>query len=101
MNKPERIENETSKLMRGIGEAAKAASRRLAIASPGEKNAALIAAAKALRTATPKILEANARDIEAAKAAGRPAAFVDRLLLDEKRIAGIATGLEEIAELPD
>ena len=101
MNKPERIENETAELMRGIGQAAKAASRRLAIATPEEKNAALIAAAKALRAATPKILAANAQDIEAAKAAGRPAAFVDRLLLNEKRIDGIAAGLEEIASLPD
>ncbi|MET1045733.1 MAG: glutamate-5-semialdehyde dehydrogenase [Hyphomicrobium sp.] len=101
MNRPERIENETAAVMRGIGDAAKAASRRLAIATPEEKNTALKAAAKALRAATPKILEANAKDIEAAKAAGRPAAFVDRLMLDEKRIAGIAKGLEEIAELPD
>jgi glutamate-5-semialdehyde dehydrogenase len=101
MNRPERIENETAALMRGIGEAAKAASRRLAIATPDEKNAALKAAARALRVATPEILKANAKDVEAAKAAGRPAAFVDRLLLDEKRIAGVAKGLEEIAELPD
>ena len=101
MNKPERIENETAELMRGIGQAAKAASRRLAIATPEEKNAALLAAAKALRAATPKILAANAQDIDAANAAGRPDAFVDRLLLDEKRINGIAVGLEEIATLPD
>ena len=99
MNRPERIENETAELMRGIGEAAKAASRRLAIASADEKNAALLAAAKSLRAATPQILAANAKDVEAAKAAGRPASFVDRLLLDEKRINGIAVGLEEIAAL--
>ncbi|MBN9246636.1 MAG: glutamate-5-semialdehyde dehydrogenase, partial [Hyphomicrobium sp.] len=101
MNRPERIENDTAALMRGIGEAAKTASRRLGIATPEEKNNALKAAAKALRAATPKILEANVKDVEAAKAAGRPASFVDRLLLDEKRVAGIAKGLEEIAELPD
>jgi glutamate-5-semialdehyde dehydrogenase len=101
MNRPERIDNETAELMRGIGEAAKAASRRLAIASPDDKSAALVAAAKALRAATPKILAANVKDVEAAKAAGRPAAFVDRLMLDEKRINGIATALEEIAALPD
>jgi len=101
MNRPERIENDTAALMRGIGEAAKAASRRLAIAAPEEKNNALKAAAKALRAATPAILAANAKDVEAAKTAGRPASFVDRLLLDEKRVAGIAKGLEEIAELPD
>jgi glutamate-5-semialdehyde dehydrogenase len=101
MNRPERVENDTAELMRGIGEAAKSASRRLGIATSEEKNAALLAAAKALREATPKILAANAKDIEAAKAAGRPSAFVDRLLLDEKRINGIAVGLEEIAALAD
>lgn len=101
MNKPERIENETAALMRGIGESAKAASRRLAIATPEEKNTALKAAAKALRAAVPQILEANARDIETAKAAGRTAAYIDRLQLNEKRIEGVAKGLEEIAELPD
>ena len=101
MNRPERIENDTAALMRGIGEAAKAARRQLAIATPEAKNNALKAAANALRAATPKILEANVQDVEAAKAAGRPASFVDRLMLDEKRVAGIAKGLEEIAELPD
>ena len=101
MNRPERVADDTAALMRSIGEAAKAASRRLAIATADEKNAALIAAANALRAATPEILSANAKDIAAAKAAGRPAAFVDRLMLDEKRIAGIATGLEEIAALAD
>jgi glutamate-5-semialdehyde dehydrogenase len=101
MNRPERVADDTAKLMRSIGEAAKAASRRLAIATADEKNAALIAAAKALRAATQEILSANAKDIAAAKAAGRPAAFVDRLMLDEKRIAGIASGLEEIAALAD
>jgi glutamate-5-semialdehyde dehydrogenase len=101
MNRPERIENDTAELMRGIGEAAKVASRRLAVATADEKNAALRAAAKALCTATPDILAANAKDVAAAKAAGRPNAFVDRLLLDEKRVAGIAKGLEDIADLAD
>jgi len=101
MNRPERIEDDTAKLMRSIGEAAKAASRRLSIATAEEKNTALRAAAKELRKRTPEILAANAKDIEAAKAAGRPAAFVDRLLLDEKRISAIAAGLEDIAALPD
>jgi glutamate-5-semialdehyde dehydrogenase len=101
MNRPERIDNETAELMHGIGEAAKAASHRLAIATPEEKNGALVAAAKALRTATADILAANVRDIDAAKAAGRPAAFVDRLMLNEKRIEGIAKALEDIAALDD
>ena len=55
----------------------------------------------ALRAATQDILAANAKDIEAARAAGRPAAFIDRLLLNEARIEAMAKGVEEIAELAD
>ncbi len=102
MNKPERVSNsETAALMYGIGQAAKAASRALSIATNEQKNAALLAAAEALRAATPTILAANAKDIAAAKDAGRPVAFVDRLMLDEKRVASMAKGLEDIAALAD
>jgi len=102
MNRPERVStSETAALMYGIGQAAKAASRALSIATSEQKNLALLAAAKALRAATPTILAANAKDIAAAKDAGRPAAFVDRLMLDEKRGASMAKGLEDIAALAD
>ncbi len=101
MNKRETIAGDTERLMRGIGDDARAASRILSIASSEQKNAALVAAAKALRASVPAILAANAKDIEAAKAADRPAAFVDRLMLDDKRIAAIASGLEDIAALDD
>ena len=101
MNRPERISEDTETLMRGIGEAARDASRVLAIASTQQKNLALTAAAAALRKASPEIIAANAKDIAAAKAADRPAAFVDRLMLDAKRIEGIAKGLEDIAALAD
>ena len=69
MNKRENIAGDTERLMRGIGDAARAASRTLALASSEQKNAALMAAAKALRTSAPAILAANAKDIAAAKAA--------------------------------
>ncbi len=101
MNKAERISSETQELMLAIGRAARSAARVLAIASTDQKNAALIAAAKALRAATPAILAANAQDITAAKSADRPASFIDRLLLDDKRIEAIAKGLEDIAALAD
>ena len=101
MNKRETIAGETGQLMRAIGEAARTASRTLALASTEQKNAALVAAAKALRASTSAILTANAQDIAAAKLAGRPASFVDRLMLDDKRIEGIAKGLEDIAGLAD
>lgn len=88
-------------LMREIGHAARAAARVLAIATTEDKNLALTRAADAMRRATPEILAANEKDVAAAKAADRPAAFVDRLTLDRKRIEAIAKGLEDIAALPD
>ncbi len=100
MNRPERMA-ETRDVMLGIGRAAREAQRALAMASTAAKNAALAAAADAMRKETPAILAANAKDIAAAKAAERPAAFIDRLALDEKRVAAIAAGLDEIAALPD
>ena len=101
MNKRETIAGDTERLMRGIGDDARAASRVLAIASTEQKNAALVAAAKALRASVPAILAANGKDIESARKTDRPAAFVDRLMLDEKRIVAIASGLEDIAALND
>jgi len=101
LNKPERIERNVADVMGAIGTAARAAARELALASTAAKNAALGAAANALREKTPVILAANAKDIAAAKDAGRAAAFVDRLRLDETRLAAIAKSLDDIAELAD
>ncbi|HEY8247340.1 MAG TPA: glutamate-5-semialdehyde dehydrogenase [Hyphomicrobium sp.] len=103
MNKPERIDQgaSTEETMFALGRRARAAAHGLALASPEAKTKALRAAAKTLREATPAILAANAKDLEAARAAGRPSAFIDRLLLDEARIEGIANGVGEIAELAD
>ena len=101
MNKPERIAHDTASLMHGIGVRARDAARELAVASNEAKNAALLAAAAALRAAAPAIIAANARDLEAARLADRPAAFIDRLMLDQHRIDAIARSLEEIAALPD
>lgn len=80
---------------------AEKAARTLATASTREKNDALRAAATALRQKSADILAANARDIEKAKKDGKPAAFIDRLLLDEARVAAIADAVDSIAELPD
>jgi len=103
MNKPERIDKTaaTADVMHAIGQRARAAAAELALASTAAKNAALLAGAQALRRATPDILAANAKDLAAAREAGRPAAFLDRLMLDEARVAAMATGLEDIAGLPD
>lgn len=103
MNKPERIETGagTAAEMLALGRAARAAAAELALASSEAKNLALTAAATALRRRLAEILTANAKDVAAAKQAGRPDAFVDRLALDEKRVAAIAQGLEDIAALED
>jgi glutamate-5-semialdehyde dehydrogenase len=87
--------------MQAIGRAARAAAAKLALATNEAKNGALGAMAAMLREAAPAIAAANAGDIAAARAAGRPAAFIDRLTLTPSRIQAMATGLEEIARLPD
>ncbi|HEX6958771.1 MAG TPA: glutamate-5-semialdehyde dehydrogenase [Ferrovibrio sp.] len=88
-------------LMAAMGRAAKAAAATLATAPTQQKNAALLAAAKALRAQEADILAANAADMAAGKAKGLTPAMLDRLMLDGRRIAAIAQGLEEIAALPD
>ncbi len=85
----------------GLARRSKAAGRRLAAASTDQKNAALAAAAKALRVNAPRLLDANAIDVEGVRAAGKPEAFIDRLILTPDRISAIAEALEEIAALPD
>jgi glutamate-5-semialdehyde dehydrogenase len=87
--------------VRALAEAAKGAARELA-RLPGErKNGAIRAMAEGLLAAQAGILQANAKDVEAARAEGHPSAFLDRLTLDAKRLAGMAAGLRQIADLPD
>jgi glutamate-5-semialdehyde dehydrogenase len=81
--------------------AAKRAARQLAGIGSGVKDAALHAIADALLERTPEILEANARDLEAGREARLSSALLDRLALDEGRVAGIAAGARAIAALPD
>jgi glutamate-5-semialdehyde dehydrogenase len=87
--------------MRQLAEAARAASRVLAHADTRVKDAALRAAAEAIGDRASKILEANAQDLEAARKSGMASAFVDRLALDPKRLAGITRAILEVAALPD
>ncbi len=87
--------------MHGVGEAARAASRELARASTKARNDALGAMAVAIRRESATLIAANARDVAAAKAAGRDAAFVDRLALSPALVLAMADGLEAIAALPD
>jgi len=84
-----------------VGRRARAASRAVARAESAAKNRALLAAAAAVRRDTRTLLAANAEDVKTARAAGRDAAFIDRLTLTEKTVAAIAEGLEQVAKLPD
>jgi glutamate-5-semialdehyde dehydrogenase len=87
--------------MTTLGQQARAASRELARLTADEKNRCLLAMAEALEQSAPNIKAANAKDMEAATQMGLTAAMLDRLKLDDKRIAGMAKGLREVAALPD
>lgn len=80
---------------------AREASLVLAQATRSRKDAALLAMAGALEAATPAILAANAEDVAAAEADGTPEHMIDRLKLDEGRVADFAQGVRDVAGLPD
>lgn len=88
-------------LMITIGAQAKAASRPLSIAGTDQKNRALLAMASAIEASKEAILAANRKDLTAAESAGLAASFVDRLTLNDARIAGIAEGIRSVAALSD
>ena len=84
-----------------LGKNARIAARILALAPTRQKNAALLGMAEAIRTASSKISAANEAEITAAKAKDLKESFIDRLTLTPSRIEVMATGLEDIASLPD
>jgi glutamate-5-semialdehyde dehydrogenase len=87
--------------MTQLAKQAKAASRELSRLATGDKNGCLLAMADALEGNAGAIKEANERDMEVGANMGLSAAMLDRLRLDDKRIAGMAKGLREVAALPD
>jgi len=87
--------------MAGIGRRARAAARTLALSPAAQRDAALAAMAKSVRASEAGILAANAEDLAEAKACGATSAFIDRLALDEKRVAAMADGIEVVRGLPD
>jgi glutamate-5-semialdehyde dehydrogenase len=91
----------TATSVREICERAKRASRKLAQAPTATKDAALEAIAVRLGQRAEEVLEANAADVEAARAGDYDDAFVDKLTLDEGRVAAMADGVREVAGLPD
>ena len=84
-----------------ICRAARRAARTLATLDTAVKDAALEAIAAALEANTAEIIDANREDVDAGRDAGLSDALVDRLTLDERRIAAMAAGARDIAALPD
>jgi len=87
--------------MAEIGRRARAAARLLALAPAAQKDRALGAMAAAVRTQASRILAANAEDIAEARKGGATGAFIDRLVLNEARIEGMAAGIETVRGLAD
>jgi glutamate-5-semialdehyde dehydrogenase len=93
--------SDISSLLHAIGQRAKDAARALALAPAARKDEALAAMAAAIRADQRDIMAANRQDLADAKAAGANAAFLDRLALDDKRIAAMADGIDVVRALPD
>jgi glutamate-5-semialdehyde dehydrogenase len=88
-------------MIQAIGEAARAASRKQAVASTSLKNAALERAAIGLETEGERLIETNKVDIDEAMAQGIGGALLDRLRLTPARIGAMASGLRQVAALAD
>ena len=84
-----------------LSDTARTASRRMALLSRADKDAALHAMADALVAATDRVVAANAEDLARGRESGMAQALLDRLTLDEKRVAAGAAALRVIAALPD
>jgi glutamate-5-semialdehyde dehydrogenase len=91
----------TARTVTDVCRDAQRASRTLARLDTDTRNGALEAIAAALEARTAEVLEANQRDMEAGRAGGLDAALLDRLELNEARIAGIASDVRSIVRLPD
>ncbi|PLY14849.1 MAG: glutamate-5-semialdehyde dehydrogenase [Sedimenticola sp.] len=87
--------------MQEVGQKARHASRALATASTGTKNAALLAIAESLDANRDRLMQENQKDLEAGAAKGLDAALLDRLELTPARIDGMNEGLRQIAALTD
>jgi glutamate-5-semialdehyde dehydrogenase len=95
------VDSEVEAAVRETAARARDAAHELALATRAAKDSALAAMADALLAGTPRVLAANAEDVDAARAQATPEAIVDRLRLDEARIMAMAQGLRDVAGLPD
>ncbi|MGC3871923.1 glutamate-5-semialdehyde dehydrogenase [Halomonas sp. GXIMD04776] len=87
--------------MQTLGIQAREASAQLRRLESGAKNAALMAVAAQLEASRPALLDANAKDLERARAEGLDDAMLDRLALNEARIEAMIEGVTQVAALPD
>ncbi len=94
-------EIDVKKLVRMMGEQARAAYCQLADASPEQKNVALLEAAQEIRAQSKQIIAANDVDMSAAENAGLANALLDRLKLKPESVEAMAKNLEDIASFPD
>jgi len=88
-------------MMTALGRTARAAAISLATTAGNERDAALAAAAAALRDRSADIIAANANDMAQAESRGLSGAMLDRLMLDETRVEAMASGIETIIGLHD
>ena len=93
--------SDVKQYMTEVGQRARKASRAMSRADTAAKNAALNAIAEAIEKQKATLLEANAKDMQAGAEQGLDEALLDRLELNDERIAGMAEGLRQIAALPD
>jgi len=94
-------EHNIADTMMRLGRAARRAASRLALTSNEQRNDALLASAAAIRQRMGTIVEANERDMQAARERGLSDAMLDRLMLDDGRIEAMASGVEAVSELGD
>ena len=92
---------EAAALVAGLADTARRAARTLVISTGAERKAALLAIADEIEARSSEIVEANAKDVERAKADGTHPQTIDRLLLNSERVKGIAHGARLVADLED
>jgi glutamate-5-semialdehyde dehydrogenase len=92
---------ERAQLIRGVAEAARAAGKVVAKASAPQRTEALLAMADVIAARRTEVLDANRGDVSAAEARGMAPALVDRLRLDDSRLAALARAVREIAAQPE
>jgi glutamate-5-semialdehyde dehydrogenase len=100
-SRPVQADTDVASIVAGLGRHAKEAAAALRTAPTDAKNRALREAARLIRAERSAIIAANGRDMAAARDGGLSDALLDRLMLNDARIEGMAAGLDDIVALPD